>query len=120
MFIGIFLGIIAAFLSIGGGLFNRPLLIILVSMASKTAVFSSLCIIFFAQASNVITMGITTHFSNIDPHVMGFMMIAAVLGGYIGGTIATKVNEKYFDRLFLMTLVVILGLNIFNLMRYII
>lgn len=120
MFIGIFLGIIAAFLSIGGGLFNRPLLIILVSMASKTAVFSSLCIIFFAQASNVITMGITTHFSNIDLHVMGFMMIAAVLGGYIGGTIATKVNEKYFDRLFLMTLVVILGLNIFNLMRYII
>lgn len=120
MFIGVFLGIIAAFLSIGGGLFNRPLLIILVSMASKTAVFSSLCIIFFAQASNVITMGITTHFANIDPNIIGFMMVAAVLGGYIGGSIATKVNEKYFDRLFLMTLIVILGLNGFNLMRYII
>lgn len=120
MLIGVFLGIIAAFLSIGGGLFNRPVLIILLSMVSKAAVFSSLCIIFFAQASNVITMGITTHFSNIDPHIIGFMMVAAILGGYIGGSIATKVNEKYFDRLFLVTLIVILGLNVFNLMRYII
>lgn len=118
--IGVLLGIIAAFLSIGGGLFNRPLLIILLSMASKTAVFTSLCIIFFAQASNVLTMELTTHFVNIDPGIIGFMMVAAVLGGYLGGTIATHVNDKYFDRLFMMTLTVILCLNVFNLLRYLI
>ena len=120
MVIGGFLGIIAAFLSIGGGIFNRPLLIILLSMTSKTAVFTSLCIIFFAQASNVITMGLTTHFANVDPTIIPFMMVAAGLGGYIGGYISTHVNDKYFDRLFFITLVVILCLNTFNLLRYLI
>ena len=120
MFIGIFLGIVAAFLSIGGGIFNRPLLIILLSMTGKTAVFTSLCIIFFAQASNVITMGLTDHFVNVDPTIIPFMMVAAVLGGYIGGHVSTHVSDKYFDRLFFITLTVILCLNTFNLLRYLI
>ncbi|MDO4280740.1 MAG: sulfite exporter TauE/SafE family protein [Peptococcaceae bacterium] len=116
--VGVGMGIIAAFLSIGGGLMNRPLLIILLSMTSKSAVFTSLCIIFCAQASNVITMGVTTHFSNVEPVVMLFMMAGAIIGGYVGGAVATKVNDKYFDRLFFITLVVILCINAGNLLRH--
>lgn len=118
MGVGVGLGIIAAFLSIGGGLFNRPLLIIMLSLASKPAVFTSLCIIFCAQLSNVITMGVTTQFSNVDMSVLPFMMVAAVLSGFIGSYIASHVDDKYFDRLFFFTLLIILSLNTFNLLRH--
>lgn len=119
MMIGIGLGIIAAFLSIGGGLFNKPLLVILLSLSTKSAVYTSLCVIFCAQTSNVVTMGVTNHFALVDFHILPFMMVGAVLGGYAGSYIATHVNDKYFDRLFLITLFIILGLNTFNLLRYI-
>lgn len=116
--IGIVLGTIAAFLSIGGGIFNRPILVILLSMTSKAAAFTSLCIIVCAQGSNVITMGLTTHFADVDPTVLPFMMVAAVLGGYLGGYIATHVNDKYFDRIFMVTLFIILCLNTANLLGH--
>lgn len=118
--IGTLLGTIAAFLSIGGGIFNRPILVILLSMTSKSAAFTSLCIILCAQGANVATMGITTHFSYVDPSVLPFMMIAAIVGGYLGGYIATHVNDKYFDRIFMMTLLIILALNVGNLINHII
>lgn len=118
MSVGVGLGVIAAFLSIGGGLFNRPLLIILLSLASKPAVFTSLCIIFCAQASNVITMGLTNHFANVDLTVLPFMIVAAIISGFIGSYIATHVNDKYFNRIFMVTLCIILSLNIFNLVRH--
>lgn len=118
--IGVVLGTIAAFLSIGGGIFNRPILVILLSMTSKSAAFTSLCIIVCAQGANVVSMGVTTHFSAVDPMVLPFMMVAAVLGGYLGGYIATHVNDKYFDRIFMLTLVIILCLNIANLMNHLV
>lgn len=118
MGIGILLGTIAAFLSIGGGIFNRPILVILLSMTSKAAAFTSLCIIVCAQGANVITMGITTHFADVDPTILPFMMVAAVVGGYLGGYIATHVNVKYFDRIFMITLLIILCLNVENLIQH--
>lgn len=120
LIVGIGLGTIAAFLSIGGGIFNRPLLVILLSMTSKSAVFTSLCIILCAQGANVITMGVSNHFAYVDPSILPLMMIAAVLGGYLGGYIATHVNDKYFDRLFMVTLLIILCLNTGNLISHLI
>ena len=64
------------------------------------------------------TMGVTNHFSHVDITVLPFMMVAAVLGGYLGGYIATHVNDKYFDRLFMLTLFIILCLNTGNLVRH--
>lgn len=117
--IGVVLGTIAAFLSIGGGIFNRPILVILLSMTSKSAAFTSLCIIVCAQGANVAAMGVTTHFSAVDPTVLPFMMVAAVVGGYLGGYIATHVNDKYFDRLFMVTLCIILCLNVGNFIGHV-
>lgn len=118
--IGVILGTIAAFLSIGGGIFNRPILVILLSMTSKSAAFTSLCIIVAAQGANVAAMGWTTHFADVDPMVLPFMMVAAVAGGYLGGYIATHVNDKYFDRIFMVTLFIILCLNTGNLVGHLI
>ncbi len=118
--IGTLLGTIAAFLSIGGGIFNRPVLVILLSMTSKSAAFTSLCIILCAQGANVVTMGLTTHFSYVDPSVLPFMMVAAIAGGYLGGYIATHVNDKYFDRIFMITLLIILALNVGNLVNHVV
>lgn len=117
MAVGVVMGIIAAFLSIGGGLFNKPILVILLSLMTKSAAYTSLCVIFFAQASNVITMGITNHFAYVNLNILLFMVAGAILGGSAGSYIATHVNEKYFDRLFMLTLLIIFTLNGFNLVR---
>jgi uncharacterized membrane protein YfcA len=115
--VGGVMGIIAAFLSIGGGLFNKPLLVILLSLSAKSAAYTSLCVIFFAQSANVITMGLTNHFAFVDVHVLVFMVAGAILGGSAGSYIATHVNEKYFERLFMFTLLVIFVLNGYNFFR---
>ena len=116
--IGVVLGLIAAFLSIGGGIFNRPLLIILLSLSHRQSVFTSLCIIFCAQFADVVTMGVTTHFSNVVPSVVPFMMVGAILGGSLGGSILACMNEKHLDKIFMATLIIILCLNGFNLLRH--
>ena len=90
----------SCFLSIGGGIFNRPLLIILFSLSHRNAVFASLCIIFFAQTADVITMGIMTHFLNVNSSIILVMGVAAILGGYIGGCILSFVKEKYLNKIF--------------------
>ena len=116
--IGVVLGTIAAFLSIGGGIFNRPLLVILLSLSHRSSVFTSLCIIFCAQFADVVTMGVTTHFANVVPGVVPFMMVGAILGGSLGGSILACMNEKYLDKIFMATLTIILCLNGFNLLRH--
>lgn len=116
--IGVGLGVIAAFLSIGGGIFNRPLLIILLSLSHRNAVFASLCIIFFAQTADVITMGVMTHFLNVNSSIILVMGVAAILGGYIGGCILSFVKDKYLNKIFVFTLIFILAINSLNMISH--
>lgn len=114
---GLFTGTIGAFLGIGGGLINKPLLILLVGLSTKSAAYGSLSIIFFSQLSNVITMGVTTGYAQIDTTILPFMMVGAIIGGMAGSKIATTISNAKFDRFFLYTLSLVLILNALTLMR---
>lgn len=119
-FLGSFAGIIGAFLGIGGGLINKPLLVLLIGLSTKSAAYGSLCIIFFSQLANVITLGVKTGFADVEPSLLPYMMLGAVVGGMAGSKLASSLNTKYFDKFFLYTLVGVLLLNVMNVMRNII
>lgn len=114
---GLFTGTIGAFLGIGGGLINKPLLILLVGLSTKSAAYGSLSIIFFSQLSNVIAMGVSTGYAQVDTSILPFMMVGAVVGGMAGSKIAVSISNAKFDRFFLYTLTMVLILNALTLMR---
>lgn len=114
---GVFTGTIGAFLGIGGGLINKPLLLLLVGLSTKSAAYGSLSIIFFSQLANVITMGVDNGFADVEPSILPHMMVGAVVGGFVGSKIATSIGNEKFDKFFLFTLVGILLLNLVNVVR---
>lgn len=116
--IGALLGTISSFLGIGGGPFNKPTLNLLLGMTAKGAAVGSLCIIFFSQFTNVARTLAVYGTEQFDLSVLPYMMAGAVVGGYLGGLIVTKVSEKFYDKLFIGVLVLILMVNFFNFYRY--
>ena len=89
--IGLLLGFIASFLSIGGGPINVCILTIFFSMDTKEASVNSIITILFSQASKLVTVAIASGFSNFDLSMLPFMIVGGVLGGLIG----SKFNKIY-------------------------
>lgn len=114
---GVLTGTIGAFLGIGGGLINKPLLVLVVGLSSKSAAYGSLSIIFFSQLSHVVAMGVENGFADVEVTILPYMMIGAVVGGFVGAKIATTIDNEKFDKFFLGTLTLILLLNGVNLVR---
>lgn len=117
--IGVVLGTISSFLGIGGGPFNKPTIYLLLGLSSKASTVGSLCIVFFSQASNIVRTLALHGTAPFDFSVLPYMIVGAILGGYIGGWIINKVDEVFYDKLFMGVLVIILFINFANLYQYI-
>src|SRR5699024_5448607 len=79
--VGLALGVLAAFLGIGGGPFNVAILTLLFSMNSKEAGLNSIFIIFFSQISSLMYTASTTGFGAFDLVMLPYMIVGGVLGG---------------------------------------
>ena len=112
--IGVGLGTVASFLAIGGGPINVPVLMIFFALPIKTATFYSIIIIFFSHASRLITMGFTTGYSYFDLRLLPFVIIAAMLGGFLGANLSRIFSEAVVKKLFIAALVVVIVLNLYN------
>lgn len=116
--IGAILGTLSSFLGIGGGPINIAFLAIIFAMDSKTAALNSIYIIFFSQMANLITIGISGGFSQYNLEALPFMIFGAVAGGIIGSQFLKKMSNTQVDRFFSMVLIVIIGINSYNLYNY--
>jgi len=116
-FMGICLGIIGAFLGMGGGPLNVPLLMIFFGLPIKTATAYSIIIIFFTHSSRLVTLGVTDGFGGFDLSVLPFVIIAAAIGGFLGANLSRVFTEAIVKRLFICALVAVIGLNLFNGVR---
>lgn len=112
--IGIFLGLIAAFLGIGGGPINVAFLTILFSMEAKNAARDSVLIILFSQASKLLTIAFGTGFSGYDLSMLPYMIFGGVLGGFIGAKFNRIFSNEIILRVFNTITILIIGLNIYN------
>ena len=113
-FIGVGLGLIAAFLGIGGGPINVPILMIFFGLPIKTATAYSIIIIFFSHASRLITMGFTVGYTYFDLRLLPFIIIAAAIGGLLGANLSKVFSENIVKKLFIAALTAVIILNLYN------
>lgn len=122
--IGLFLGIFSAFLGIGGGPINVAALILLFGMTMKQASINSLIIIIFSQITKISYMALTGVFNElatlegVDATWWIFLLIfipISIIGSLIGTYLNKKIPEKGLQWVYIGTMVVIIGINIYNI-----
>ncbi len=116
--IGLFLGMLSAFLGIGGGPINLVVLYFFFSMETKTAAQNSLYIILFSQAASLLFTVLTGCVPEFPAVLFGCMVCCGILGGVVGRRINKKIDGQAASRLFLGLLVVIMGICCYNFFRY--
>ena len=112
--LGIFLGIVAVFLGIGGGPINVPLLMIFFGLPIKQAAAYSIVIIFFSHLSRIIIMGATIGYGYFDLSMLLYVIPAAALGGLLGAMFSKLFSDETVKKLFMSAIAAVIVLNIFN------
>lgn len=115
MIIGVVLGSIASFLSIGGGPINVCVLTIFFSMNTKEAAVNSIITILFSQASKLITIATSTGFSIYDLSMLPFMIVGGILGGLIGSKFNKLYSSESILKVFNLVLISLVLLNFYNI-----
>lgn len=116
--IGLFLGLVSAFLGIGGGPINIMILSYLFSFNTKESALVSLFIIFFSQVFSLVTSLITISIPDFDPYLLIMMMICAVIGSMMGRKFSKKMDNKAVDKLFMTLMLIIIMLSVFNCFKF--
>lgn len=113
---GLFLGLMSAFLGIGGGPINTAFLVLLFSFTVKESAVYSVAIIFFSQLSQLITIFINNRFEpyvQYTPIIITAMAVS-VIGGLIGSKLNQKCSDKAVTKVFSITLAFIVLINVYN------
>lgn len=116
--IGLVLGVLSAFLGIGGGPINLIVLFFFFSMPTKTAAENSLYIIFFSQLASLILSIINGEAFRAELPILLLMIVGGIGGGIVGRALNKKIKEATVDKLFIGLMAVIIGINIFNIYRF--
>ncbi len=116
--IGLLLGIMSSFLGIGGGPINLAVLFFFFGMETKTAATTSLYIILFCQATNLMATFLGGGAPEFRWPVMALMVIGGICGGMVGRKLSRKMERRSIDRLFALQMVLIICLNIYNVWKF--
>ena len=116
--IGLVLGMLGAFLGIGGGPFNMAVLYYFFSMPTKTAAQNSLYIILFSQIFAVLQTVLSGRVPAFSAFVLVGMVLFGVLGSEVGGRIGQRIDDRTTTRLFACAIVLIMGINVYNMARF--
>lgn len=115
--VSLLLGIFASFLSVGGGPINVAAFTIFFGMSLKEATINSIITIFFSQASKLVTVILAGGFLQYNLNPLPYMLIAAVLGGYIGSNLNKNFSNDKLGKLFSYMLIGVCFLNVYNLFK---
>lgn len=116
--VGLVLGILSSFLGIGGGPINLVVLFFFFSMPTKTAAQNSLYIILFSQITSLVSTIVTGTVPKFPPFLLVLMICGGILGGFCGRKINRKIDSRKVEFLFMGLMVVIIGINIYNMVRF--
>ena len=117
MTIGLVLGLLSAFLGIGGGPINLAVLYYFFSMDTKTAALSSLYVILFSQSASFISTVARGAIPEFEWPVLLVMVVGGILGGNLGRSISKKLSNSDVDQLFFWLLTVITAISCYNLVN---
>ncbi len=117
--IGLFLGVASSFLGIGGGPINVAVLCFFFSMTMKESSINSLIIIIFSQTSKIIVAlidgSLLSPSTNMDWWMLLCLVPIAVGGSLLGSWLNKKLSEKTILYVYIISVFVIIGINIYNI-----
>ena len=116
--IGLVLGVMSSFLGIGGGPINLVVLFYFFSMDTKTAAQNSLYIILFSQIASLLTTLVTRSVPPFRWTTLILMVAGGIGGGVVGRTVNKKIDNAAVDKLFIVLMMVIICISVFNTVRY--
>lgn len=116
--IGLVLGIFSSFLGIGGGPINLVVLFYFFSMDTKTAAQNSLYIILFSQITGILNSLMTGTVPEFSMGLLVLMVAGGILGGVTGRAVNKRIHERVVDKLFLVLMVIIIGINLYNIYQF--
>lgn len=118
---GLFLGIVSSFLGIGGGPMNLAVFMLMFSMSTKEAAYSSLLVILVSQASKLVISAITGTILVVTAPLIytsvGFLVTGAVLGGFVGSALSKRFSDKAVVISFNILQIALIGVIIYNIVR---
>ena len=117
--VGLALGLISAFLGIGGGPVNLVVLFYFFSMETKTAAHNSLYIILLSQIASLVYTVLCGRVPEVPACLLLCMVGCGILGGVVGRRINRKISSRTVDKLFLIMLVMIMGVCVYNFFLYV-
>ncbi len=116
--VGLVLGLLSAFLGIGGGPFNLIALSFLFSMPTKIAAQNSLLIILCSQVASLVQTIATNSVTAFSWITLILMASMGVMGAVFGRKINKKISDETVDTLFSGLNVVIMCICVYNFFRY--
>ncbi|WP_455582152.1 TSUP family transporter [Dysosmobacter sp.] len=117
--IGGLIGVLSAFLGIGGGPINLVALYAAFSMDTKKAAANSLYIILFSQAASFSLSCLRGTIPPFPCLYLPLMAAAGLGGGMLGAEINKRLSSGAADRLFLGMLGIIILICLYNLLRFV-
>lgn len=116
---GMMLGLMSAFLGIGGGPINTTFLVLLFSFTVKESAVYSVAIILFSQLSQLVTIFFNNRF---EPYIQYYPLIltamaAGVVGGMIGSGLNKKLSNNVITKVFSVTLLFVAAVNVYNAVK---
>jgi uncharacterized membrane protein YfcA len=117
LFIGLLLGMVSAFLGIGGGPVNIMVIAHFLSMDSKTAALHSLYTIFLSQTAGFLLVFAGGGIPPVNPVLLAAMIAGGTSGGLIGSRIVKAISNEQVDKLFSVVLWLVILLSAYNTVR---
>jgi uncharacterized membrane protein YfcA len=117
LFIGLLLGMVSAFLGIGGGPVNIMVISYFLSMDPKTTALHSLYTIFLSQAASFLLMFAEGGIPPVNPFFIAAMVSGGIGGGLIGSRIVRVLSNDQVDSLFGLVLGLLILLSAYNTIR---
>ncbi len=105
--IGLFIGLLAMSVGIGGAVLLTPILVGILHFDLKKAVSASLFFVVFSSISGLISM---SYYGLVDYYYGVIIGIASLIGVYFGVEVAHKTDPKRHKKLILVLNFVVLGL----------
>lgn len=116
--VGLLLGLLGAFLGIGGGPFNVAVLCHFFSMPTKRATQNSLLIVLFSQLAGTLQTLLCRGAPEVEPLLLAAMIAVAVAASEAGQRIHRRISERQATRCLEGAMLFIMGISAYNMCKF--
>lgn len=116
---GILLCSLSTLIGIGGGPINVAVFIFFFGFTIKESTVYSIILIFGSQLSKLVSSMPHISADHINISFLPIIIVAAILGGFIGAIINKKMRPIQVLIVFRLVIIFVIGLNVFNLIELI-